>query len=111
MSLRFENVLPRFDGQLPWRDWYRRFLQVSELERWDKEHQLKVLQYFIGPTPSRFLETIPVAARTIDNINLKLTEIYQPSEIEAGRLLRERRLKDDESPEELWADLAFLWRC
>lgn len=111
MSIRFDNILQRYDGQVPWREWFKRFMQVSELEQWKKEYELKVLQYFIGPTPSRFLETIPVELRTVEKINAKLTEIYQPNEIEAGRLLRERRLRENESPEELWADLAFLWKC
>jgi hypothetical protein len=110
MSVRFDSILSRFDGQGSWSDWFERFETVAELEGWTDDMQLKLLQYYLGPGPSKFLRAVPVADRSVKLIREKMEDVYQPNEIEALCRLKERRLRSEESPEELWFDLCYLWR-
>ena len=111
MSVRFDSVMQRFDGQTSWPDWYERFTTVCELEAWSAEVRLKALTYYLGPTPSKFIRSIPASERSLKTIEKRLSDIYQPNDVEATQLLKKRTLRTDESPEELWFDLVFLWRC
>ena len=111
MSVRFDSILTRFDGQASWADWYERFETVADLEAWNDDMKLKVLQYYIGPIPSKFIRSIPVKERTIESIVKRMSDVYQPNEVEALTLLKKRTLRAEESPEELWFDLVYLWRC
>jgi hypothetical protein len=111
MSIRFDSVLTRFDGQQSWPDWFERFETVSSLEGWEGDVKLKVLQYYLGPIPSKFIRGIPIADRTIESISKRMTDVYQPNDVEAMSLLKKRKLRTEETPEELWFDLVYLWKC
>jgi hypothetical protein len=111
MSIRFDSALTRFDGQGNWPDWFERFQTVAELEAWSPEIQRKVLLYYLGPVPSKFIRSLPIEERTVENIAQRMADVYQPNEVEALTLLKKRKLKLEETPEELWFDLSYLWRC
>jgi hypothetical protein len=110
MSLKLDSVLNKYDGREPWTHWFEKFVTVAEFMGWTDVDRLRYLVLYLDGVPARIYRNLKQKDRTLEVVNKKFLDTFAPGPLEAHSKLIGRRIRSNESVEELWYELVELWK-